>query len=452
MSKLYKLTIDVNYLPSWGQWEAIRELLQNAKDAETQHGASMKVEYKVRRVNKQEVGALVITNDGCTMPLKALLIGNTTKLNDSDTIGQFGEGLKFGMLALLRSGLKIKIRNGSEVWEPRIVYDDDFGTEVLGVEVSTGRKDDNRVQFEIIGVSKVTYDQAISRCLWLGMTPACVETYSGQLILDPEYAGKIFVKGIYVCSIEGEFGYNFYHANVDRDRKMIEDKEYAIQKVLAKAANDSTYGIAVCNHIFDHLKKGSNLTNGIHYQVESEAIDRIADSFYREYGQGTIPCDTTEEVAELAHLGSRGAVVPRTLRLTLGYKTGKTPGDIIKALKLNDKHTYFLTDLLNSELEVYEKISQMVNRALANLEEVDRVTPQNLLVVDFHQDSLMGTYQSSKKTVRLARKLLGGDGMEALGVLVHELAHKYGDDGKKDHEEGMRNLFVEIIRSQLEKN
>lgn len=53
-------------------------------------------------------------------------------------IGQFGEGLKVGALALLRKNLSVFLETSKEIWRFDLVHDDQFGQDVLTVFV-TGR-------------------------------------------------------------------------------------------------------------------------------------------------------------------------------------------------------------------------------------------------------------------------------------------------------------------------
>lgn len=103
MAKI-ELSITTTYCPDWSSWEGIRELIQNARDAEVQHGATMSV------VHRPDTRTLVITNEGVTLSREALLFGNTSKVGRSDMIGHFGEGMKVGILALLRVGGGVVIR------------------------------------------------------------------------------------------------------------------------------------------------------------------------------------------------------------------------------------------------------------------------------------------------------------------------------------------------------
>lgn len=80
--KKYELSLSRNYVSSWGIEEAIRELLQNAKDSNGED---------VIDIDKSS-GTITITNKNTSIPSSTLLLGNTSKRDDLDKIGQFGEG------------------------------------------------------------------------------------------------------------------------------------------------------------------------------------------------------------------------------------------------------------------------------------------------------------------------------------------------------------------------
>ena len=89
--KKYELSLSRNYVSSWGIEEAIRELLQNAKDSNGED---------VIDIDKSS-GTITITNKNTSIPSSTLLLGNTSKGDDLDKIGQFGEGYKLALLVLV---------------------------------------------------------------------------------------------------------------------------------------------------------------------------------------------------------------------------------------------------------------------------------------------------------------------------------------------------------------
>ena len=53
-----------------------------------------------------------------------------------EVIGQFGEGLKVGTLALVREGRSVTLETGQEHWLFELVQDPNFGEKVLTVLVT----------------------------------------------------------------------------------------------------------------------------------------------------------------------------------------------------------------------------------------------------------------------------------------------------------------------------
>ena len=66
--KKYELSLSRNYVSSWGIKEAIRELLQNAKDSNGED---------IIDIDKSS-GTITITNKNTSIPSSTLLLGNTS--------------------------------------------------------------------------------------------------------------------------------------------------------------------------------------------------------------------------------------------------------------------------------------------------------------------------------------------------------------------------------------
>lgn len=157
----FELTIKTTYMPEWGIWEGLRELAQNGRDAEVEFDAPLTVRHR------KESMTLVIENDGCVLPYEALLLGHTSKTSRPDLIGKFGEGLKLGILALVRAGCEIKIRSGSEVWVPSIQRSEKFKADVLTFDIQKGREPKNRVAIEVANVSEEAWQALQDKLLFL---------------------------------------------------------------------------------------------------------------------------------------------------------------------------------------------------------------------------------------------------------------------------------------------
>ena len=205
MPKL-ELSINVKYVPKWGAWEGIREFVSNGKDAETEFSAPLTVSH----LN----GTLRIENDGARLTREALLFGTTTKAGRADQIGAFGEGIKLAALALVRSGRSVKIRTGDEVWTAEISRSERYDADVLKFDCVGGRDNKNRVRVEIDNVTDQDWKDLRSRFLFIDKPrdKEIVATSRGDLLLGERFAGKLYVKGIFVQSDPRlTFGYNFRH-------------------------------------------------------------------------------------------------------------------------------------------------------------------------------------------------------------------------------------------------
>lgn len=126
--KVYKTTESVIATPHWGEWECIREFVQNAMDEMTPE-----VEFPYQEVRKPVLGkdfgiendvtGIYIWDKGRGVKLIEVLITGLSgkRIEMKPTRGEFGEGIKKAVSTLLRLGRPITIytRNGYEI-EPRI--------------------------------------------------------------------------------------------------------------------------------------------------------------------------------------------------------------------------------------------------------------------------------------------------------------------------------------------
>ena len=105
VGKTYELTLCKSYVSRWGVPEAIRELIQNALDSDS----PFKYEWKRTR---EGAWVLVLMSEFTTLPPQTLLLGYTSKADDEESIGSFGEGYKLALLVLARNGYDIDMFNG----------------------------------------------------------------------------------------------------------------------------------------------------------------------------------------------------------------------------------------------------------------------------------------------------------------------------------------------------
>ena len=133
------LPISTGYVKHWSFWEAVRELIQNKVDQGT--GGIY-----------TENNSLIIQTTGALLDVSTLLLGESSKSDDSTKIGCYGEGYKLALLVLNREGYEVTIHNGRDKWETSIKAHPQLGGQCLAIDIS---KDwfpeiyDNQVIFEI---------------------------------------------------------------------------------------------------------------------------------------------------------------------------------------------------------------------------------------------------------------------------------------------------------------
>lgn len=267
MIKNYEITISPNYVSNWGINEAIREILQNAIDAD-KNGYKKSIYYSG--------DTLYINNEGISLAAKDLILGCSSKSDQDGMIGKYGEGFKLALVVLLRKGMNVYVDNNDKLWNPSFKVSEQFGTQVLNIEES----DDGRREGLTFVISPV--DQQLYNSL-LNYFPCIDESFgnvvncdNGQILLDKQFKGKMYVEGLYIQTDDNfQYGYNFNSdvVELDRDRKAI--NYYELRALTAQ----SIVTAEECNkEIFDAITKSCVDVRDI-----EEVIDEASESFLEEY-------------------------------------------------------------------------------------------------------------------------------------------------------------------------
>ena len=106
MSTCFELPLTPNYVRDWDFGMAVRGLIQNGLDQQSVDAKSLfSVDYD------PDTQKLKFTNARSRLKVNTLLLGRSSKSNDEDTVGQFGEGYKIAALVLNRLGKTFTIYN-----------------------------------------------------------------------------------------------------------------------------------------------------------------------------------------------------------------------------------------------------------------------------------------------------------------------------------------------------
>lgn len=439
-----ELTLKSDYVPNWGLSEGFREFVSNGYDAQTEMSAPCAVAYNAK------TKAITIRNDGTELPREAVLIGHSTKANRSDTRGHFGEGLDLAMLSCVRAGYPVTIRTGAESWTPTIARSEKFNANVLVLEIRKGLVYQKAVTVRIEGVSPDQWDAL--RWLFLELraprAESTVITPHGTLILDPEFKGRIYVKGVFVNFDERyDAGYDLKDVETDRDRKMVRwwELEYRTRMIWGDALpmRPDLFGT-----FLGTIEKGKNDFNvyneGDVAGLNVETVEQAVAWFTEKHGDKAFPVATTAESRDVENVGKIGVVVPKALHMVLARSTG-TVQSLMKDIASKPKTVYAWSALSERERRVLQEAIALVADVVPafSLAMVD--------VVDFHSDEIVGQFTQDDQRVLCAKRMLA-DFDQTLITLVHEVSHFAGGDGSRAHIEAHDAIWVRIVNRLREKN
>lgn len=438
----YELSIDASYLDDdrWGVAAGLREFLQNGRDAEIEQNAPLTVTHNARS-NK-----LIIENEGAVLTRDALLLGRSSKRDRQDVLaGKWGEGLKLGALALVRSGRTVTIRNGGEVWTPAIEKSEKFaGRDVLVFDVATGRQEQNRVRVEISDISVADWNILQDCFMFLQRdrdAAAVVKVEAGALLLDPKLKGAVFVKGIKVQqNVQLAYGYDLTTASIDRDRRVIDQWD------LNARIRDIWFAACVAradliSKFADMLDTGAADIEGIErwntYAIPDAARAAVVERFKERHGAAAVPVGTLADSMDIEHFGKVGVVVRKQLQAVLESVTGTL--DTVKEQLASEATRIYSWH----EFDAAERAN--LTSALALVTQAGgEVSVDDLTIADFRSPTLQGQFNPNTGNVVLAKKLLQ-DPKELLVTLVHEVAHRAGGDGDHGHIAALEKLWGNIV-------
>jgi hypothetical protein len=431
-----ELTIKTDYLPKWQLFEGLRELIGNGRDAQVENHAPLTVRHKAN--------TLFIENEGATLPHEALLFGHTTKVGRGELIGKFGEGLKLGVLALVRAGHAVKIRSGSEVWIPKIERSEKFNADVLVFYIETGRLAKDRVQIEVSNIPREAWELIKPCFLFLGTTQTSeyrIDTSHGALLLSEKDQGKVFVKGVFVENDPKlKFGYDLTSdVDLDRDRRMIArwDLEWRMrsiwqESVAARHELMNKFFTAVENNAADVGGFDAGNAGNLPDAVRQHAVQ----AFKARHGEQAFPVDNLADSQDLEHMGKKGVLVNKPLKAILQSILGST--EQIKASLANEVVKFYGWHDLSEE----ERTS--LEGAIALVNAVEPTAMDSVDVVDFRSPTILGMYQREGNRIQLSKVNLSNQSL-TLEIMVHEVAHRFGVDGSHSHVAAIERIWSMIV-------
>ncbi len=367
-AKCYELTLTPNYVSDWTFNDAIRELIQNGTDQEVLDKENhFSIEYDGERQ------VLRFKNSKSVLKINTLLLGKSSKAGNSDTVGQFGEGYKIAALVLNRIGKTFTVLNNekNEVWESRFKNSEKWLEKILAFYISKRETEDTGLCIEVGNVSWSEYNNLLD--VWIGMCDfdyEKVETQYGKILTDEEFAGKVFVNGLFVdCNSDLQYGYNFKpkYINLERDRKTCDtwNVEDITSKMIAEGMVNGGIPIEIVRKMVE-----SNKDDVYHLEFNTylgdvkKVQEMLVESFDKQNPQPySFPVSSQDEIKKVKAYGGNPVVVPPKVASLLKNETAKRFEELVKIpcgtgmtlkdrfLRWYDAYSEELSDVAKKELK-----------------------------------------------------------------------------------------------------
>jgi len=292
------LPIGSNYVAHWGLWEAVREILQNAIDT---------ANYTVKK--SELSGNMIISSNGGKLDVSTLMLGESTKRDDSDLIGKYGEGYKLAMLVLSRAGYDVRVSNGQDLWLASIEPHPQLLTDSLCISIQKDYFDEdnnNEVSFVINGLSEQDFIEIKEKYITVDDINPEAES-DGSHCFNYPYSNetKLFVGGLFVCNLPEEKGYWYSYnfkpnvLDLDRDRSAVDEfylqlaaskliEESGNIELLMEMANENAADISGYHEPVTHYSYGYGYSSDGGY--DADKIKKIAvDGFFKKNGENAYP-------------------------------------------------------------------------------------------------------------------------------------------------------------------
>lgn len=325
--KRFDLGMSINYCPTWGVVESVREFFQNAHDEEI-----VNPENKMYFGYDKDSKTLCIGNKNGRLTTNTLLLGQSSKRDNSETIGQHGEGYKVATVVLLRNGKGVKVYNRAdkEVWTAKTIKSRRYQADVVVFDIEKvsifKSVPDHDLIFEISGIDEDEYNAIVDSNLFLQdlregedyitSNPGYpLTTRMCKVLTGEKHAGKLFVGGLYVTTSKyAKYGYDFAPGLVklDRDRGFIDgiDLQFLTAKVIS--ATGDTELINEAKNFWDgsyfkyYLSSYKSVFDNNSY---AEMFDKSYQEFLDENGEDAIPVQTTDDFNRLSRNGFNPVLV-----------------------------------------------------------------------------------------------------------------------------------------------
>ncbi len=348
MSECFELTLTQNYVSDWTFCDAIRELIQNGTDQEVLDNSNV---FSINYDRTNEI--LRLTNSKSKLNINTLLLGKSSKSNNDETVGQFGEGYKIAALVLNRLGKSFTVYNNekNEVWTSSFKNSEKWREKILSFYIEKIPTEDKGLIIEIGNVSNSENNDLYD--VWLGFydfdESEKIETTYGDILLSEDFKDRIFVNGLSInCTEEMEYGYNFKpkYIKLERDRKTC-DSWQARDTTSLMIAEAMVRGKLEIETVKRMVERNVDDVYNMDFNGYEKNVVEVKNMLISEFDKQnpasySIPVQTQEDINKVKAYGGNPVVVPSKVASLLKRETEKRINELVslpveKALSLREK-------------------------------------------------------------------------------------------------------------------
>lgn len=338
-ARCYELSLTENYVSDWTFNDAIRELIQNGTDQEILDSEN---EFSLEYDRGKKI--LRLKNSKSKLKINTLLLGSSTKSKNEDTVGQFGEGYKIAALVLNRLGKTFTIYNNEkkEVWTSRFKNSEKWKEKILSFYISQRETEETGLCIEVGNVEKDEY-YGLSD-VWLKfdeddyyMGTSIVDTSYGEILMDEDYSGKVYVNGLFVdCNADLKYGYNFKpkHIKLERDRKACDSfnaREITCRMIAEGMVNGDIPIEEVNRMVSENVDDVYNFEYNTYENDIQKVQEVILTAFDNQNPQPySIPVSSQAEIKKVKAYGGNPVVVPDKVAKLLKKESEKRFEELAK--------------------------------------------------------------------------------------------------------------------------
>jgi len=188
-----------------------------------------------------------LTNFNASLEIRHIRNGGTSKADDLQQTGQFGEGLCVAALVFLRKGHSVQIKSSGFSWNFGL---DEKAGEMFCILKRLERNTTSSLEadpFKDVAVyiafqskkpkiRQVDYDSWMNEILDMNPPTDIKETDYGDLILDKGFENCFYYQGLRLSGgssrgLPHSYGYNFISGELGRERRYIEDPKQELGSV-----------------------------------------------------------------------------------------------------------------------------------------------------------------------------------------------------------------------------